>query len=284
MALSGRLHLVNIISWRGAQDFFPRYYLMAKAKVNESKGMVDCRLLYFPHFGDCRDMQLEPELSGNAGDSPRPGLGTTTFLESKPAGAMKACHNCGIALYDDEKYFTIGGQLTCEYCSKKVKGKVSKGGASAAPVANRAVESSSAPLVNGIVAAVVAAAGYAIFATAARADLGFLAFGVGWLVGYAVKRGAGGRTTGSMRFKALVLVYLSLVAAHTFIGLEAGDLTLAAVLTLFLTALAHPLAGGVQNVVYLALGLFQAWRASAPVKVKTKRTVGVPVSRRMATE
>ncbi|MCC6365231.1 MAG: hypothetical protein IT165_17085 [Bryobacterales bacterium] len=256
-------------------------------------------------------MQLEPELSGNAGDSPSPEFKTTTFLDSKPASKMKACHNCGIALYEDDKFYTIGGRLTCEYCSKKVKGKASKGGVAAAPVANRAGTSSSAPLANGIVAAIVAAVVYAIVATAARLEVGFMAFGVGWLVGYAVKSGAQGKTTRSMRFTAVVLVYMSLVVAHTAIGVAAiylfgdaqvqagvqqgvqqmkdagaGGATLGVVLTLLLSSVVHPFVSGVLSLVFLAIGMFQAWRASAPSKAETKDPVGVrpAVSRRMATE
>jgi hypothetical protein len=256
-------------------------------------------------------MQLEPEVSGNAGASPSPGFETTTFLNNKPASTMKACHNCGIALYDDEKFYTIGGQLTCEYCSKKVKGKASRGKAAAAPAASHAGAGNSAPLANGIAAAIVAAVAYAIIATAAHFEMGFMAVGVGWLVGYAVKSGAQGRTTGSMRFTAVVLVYLSLVAAHMAIGLAtiylfgdaqlqagmqqaaqhmkgagAGAATLGVMLTLFLSALVYPFVGGALSVVFLAIGMFQAWRASAPAKVETKDSVGVraEVTRRMATE
>jgi len=232
-------------------------------------------------------MQLESELSGNAGDSPSPGFKATTFLESKPASAMKACHNCGIALYDDEKFYTIGGRLTCEYCSQKVKGRVSKGSAAAAPVAGPAGGGSSAPLMNGIAAAVVAAVAYAILAAAARFEIGFMAFGVGWLVGYAVKSGAQGRTTGSMRFTAAVLVYLSLVAAHMAIGLAASpDGQLQAGRQPFLAALVYPFSGGYTGLLFLAAGMIQAWRASAPAKLETKDPVGArpAVTRRMATE
>lgn len=81
-------------------------------------------------------------------------------------------------------------------------------------------------LLLGIVAAVAAGTAWYIFAVITEITIGYLAIGVGWLVGMAVVRGAGGKRGKKLQITAVLLTLMAIVAAElaTFFYIGAREI------------------------------------------------------------
>jgi hypothetical protein len=72
-------------------------------------------------------------------------------------------------------------------------------------------------LITGIVAAVVAGIAWYLVAVTTKTEFGYLALGIGYLIGYAVFWGAGKKRGIQLQLAAVVLTIISLVVAEAFI-------------------------------------------------------------------
>ena len=104
------------------------------------------------------------------------------------------------------EYFDLGGQVLCERCRRRLE---------LAADTPRGV----APLLiagaSGLAAGIAGAIVYYSVIAIAHLEIGIVAILIGYMVGYAVRRGAGGR--GGLRFQvlAVALTYLSVAFAYT---------------------------------------------------------------------
>ncbi len=167
--------------------------------------------------------------------------------------ATRACGSCGqnIAL----EYFAAGDMVVCPACADRVSGA----GASKLAVL-RAIG-------YGLGAALLGTLVWWLIMKITGLELGIVAIAVGYLVGYAVRRGSDG--AGGWRFQAIAmaLTYLSITASYVPLVLEGlragpGDPTLALGLVLGL-ALAGPFLAGVKNILgifIIGVALYEAWK------------------------
>jgi hypothetical protein len=109
-------------------------------------------------------------------------------------------------------YYRINGNMACEPCTSQAKPNL--------PTDSHAAYSRA--ILYGIGAAIVGMIVYALFEIATGIIIGYLAIGVGYLVGKAMKRGSNGRGGRRYQIAAALLTYASVslaaipVAIHSF--------------------------------------------------------------------
>jgi hypothetical protein len=204
------------------------------------------------------------------------------------------CENCHSAI--DTKYFQINGHVCCERCKTAIE-------AAAEPPTGFWPFAMAASV--GFAAALVGAAIYWAVLALAHLQIGLVAILIGYMVGTAVRRGAGMR--GSLRFQilAVVLTYGAVALAYTPVvvsaalkaqqtksartatdpGTQQTALTSAnrprqpgpilALLTMFGFIAALPvlvvvgsLPGGLLSGLIIGFGLQQAWRITAQTRIE----------------
>jgi hypothetical protein len=196
-----------------------------------------------------------------------------------PDASPRTCVGCNTVIRDS--YYTAGGRLICTNCADRIHAtKPPEPGTKG--LLRAALYGAGAALLGTIVYfAVLALSGY---------EIGFIAVGVGWLVGKAVHKGGFGCGGWKLQALAVGLTYCSIVgsyvplAVRTIIAKQSQSATSAAdrpalqspessstagvgimlgLLLLFGYALAAPFLAGFRNILGLfiiGLGLYEAWR------------------------
>ena len=202
------------------------------------------------------------------------------------ADAVKSCERCAAVI--DGSYFVADGAVVCSTCADAAS-SVKPPGPGAKGLLRAMLFGSGAALLGTLVYfAILAITGY---------EIGWIAVGVGWLVGKAVHRGGYGRGGWKLQALAIGLTYLSIVASHVTMGIKemvervqkkqtqvaatspvpppVGSKTApvsqaAAVVVLFMLVLALPFLAGFQNIigiVIICIGLFEAWKINRRPKL-----------------
>lgn len=208
--------------------------------------------------------------------------------------SVRVCQRCNMML--DEEFTIVHGKPACAYCTTILKGqKKDPSGSSTAQIAARKQDSNATSegggmplaLAYGFASSLFSATAYAAIVIATQFEIGFFAVGMGWAVGSAVRKGNGRAAGTGLRVAALAFVYLALVLAYTGIGVhsvynsadtstapyrELLDQTLArlgsagagtAITVVLVSVLAmtllFPLTGGLFGLLFLAIGMHQAW-------------------------
>ncbi|HTK29821.1 MAG TPA: hypothetical protein VL309_09735 [Vicinamibacterales bacterium] len=148
---------------------------------------------------------------------PRPGEPLQFDSVSTPAAAgadarpSVACTGCGARMADE--YYEVNGRAFCARCRRQID-------AFAAAPAGLAPFLTAAAF--GIAAGVAGAVVYYLFIAITNLEIGIVAILIGYMVGYAVRRGAGGR--GGRRFQvlAVTLTYLSVALAYAPLVLKSA--------------------------------------------------------------
>ncbi len=234
----------------------------------------------------------------------QPSFDTATTAGGAPVPEVqRVCQRCNMML--DNDYTLVHGKPACEYCAVKLKTeKHSVPAASASPSANESMRDAVAAvtaanssgggaplaLAYGFAASLVSATVYAGVVIATQFEIGFMAVGVGWLIGKAVRRGNGAEAGTGLKIGAILLVYLAMVLAYSGIGVHAvynsadsesaaykemldetvGKLNQAGagvtagvlLISVLSMALVFPFAGGLFGLLFVALGMHQAWATS----------------------
>jgi hypothetical protein len=122
-------------------------------------------------------------------------------VHADPSAEATRCANCRSPIVD--RYFAAGGAILCASCKSALERTLSAPATAGGMV--RAV-------LFGLVAAVIGAAIY-LGVLATGWEIALVAILVGWIVGWAVRRGAG---TGGRRFQllAVALTYLAIATAY----------------------------------------------------------------------
>ena len=121
----------------------------------------------------------------------------------------------------------------------------------------------------GLGAAIAGAAIYYGVIAITNFEIGLVAILIGYMVGYSVRKGAGGR--GGRRFQvlALVLTYWSVGLAYTplaFKELSLGMFVFVFALPVMYIVGSFP--GGILSALIIAIGLHQAWSMTGPHKLQ----------------
>lgn len=181
----------------------------------------------------------------------------------------------------DNQFFLIEGKPTCDYCAEKLQPKPEK--KDVQPSGNMM-----GGLLCGMIGAILGAILYATVAIVTGYEIGFVAMAVGMIVGWSVKKGAGGRGSRALQITAMILVYFSVVGGLIPAGLkqvyDAADTeskqkmqemvnkvrgestggTIVAGFAVFLvTALIYPISGDLLGLLFIAIGMYEAWRICA---------------------
>jgi hypothetical protein len=125
-----------------------------------------------------------------------------------PAGST--CRNCGRTLL--EEYFDVNGAPVCASCRDLLEQY-------GQPI--RGVIAMARPALFGLGAAVAGAILYYGVIAITNMEIGLVAIAIGFMVGYAVRKGTGGRGGRAFQIMALVLTYWSVGLAY--IPLAFGD-------------------------------------------------------------
>lgn len=118
--------------------------------------------------------------------------------------ASVACNECAAPLRTE--YFHVRGSVMCAMCTARLERE-------AAPLQEWLPVLRGA--VFGLAAAMLGAAIYYSFVTITDFELGLIAIVSGYLVGWAVRRGAGGRGGRRLQVAAVAMTYVSMALAYT---------------------------------------------------------------------
>jgi len=184
----------------------------------------------------------------------------------QPPGAV-VCHMCKTPI--STEYFHVNGAVLCERC-KDIAAAVLSSPRGKGPFLRGALY--------GIGAAVAGAAIYYAVIALLNLEIGIVAILIGYMVGVAVRKGAGG---GGRRYQvlALILTYLSVGLAYTPLGLSSVSNEPMAVLiisgavmvvSLPVMAIIGSGASGILSAIIIGVGLQQAWRMTAAPVVSVK--------------
>ena len=144
----------------------------------------------------------------DASPDPAPRLQFDTAIEPKPIGAdgserlQATCAACGRPIAD--AYFDINGTTVCETCHGEIARQAET---------PRGVGILVLAIAFGVAAAVAGAALYYAVIAITKLEIGIVAIAIGYMVGFSVRKGAGG---GGRRFQviALVLTYWAVGLAY----------------------------------------------------------------------
>jgi len=144
----------------------------------------------------------------DATPDPAPRLQFDTAIEPKPIGAdgserlQATCAACGRPIAD--AYFDINGTTVCETCHGEIARQAET---------PRGVGILVRAIAFGVAAAVAGAALYYAVIAITKLEIGIVAIAIGYMVGFSVRKGAGG---GGRRFQviALVLTYWAVGLAY----------------------------------------------------------------------
>lgn len=186
-----------------------------------------------------------------------------------------ACAFCRSPIH--EQYWQINKRAACGRCREQVQREIETSMTRARFLS---------ALQYGALAAVAGCAGWIVISKVTGYEIGIVAIGIGYLVGKAVRKGAGGFGGRRYQVLAMLLTYSSIALAslpaifealrqaphHAVAAASPG---LGAMLWSWVVilgfALASPFLGGMQNfmgLIIIGIGLYEAWKFTRPLPVQ----------------
>jgi hypothetical protein len=176
--------------------------------------------------------------------------------EFASASAGKVCAVCKTPITDT--YFEAVGHVLCPTCAARFSGDELD-----PTIVGRAA-------LYGLGAAAVGALGWHLLSRA-LGEWGFIAIGVGYLVGRAIRKGAGGRGGPLFQAFAVGLTYIAVAVSHTLRMLDYIDASdSVSYVKLFAGQLVAPFASGGRNIiglVIIGIALWEAWRLTRAIPI-----------------
>lgn len=205
---------------------------------------------------------------------------TLSFERAEFENQQKATLSCGYCQKPLRvQYWQIAKRPACAECRSVVEREV---------LASKSRARFLGALQYGVLAAIVGSLGWIVISKITGYQIGFVAIGVGYLVGKAVRKGAGGFGGRRYQYLSLFLTYSAIALASLPAIIDAvrhahtGDASAAPSplglggllwgwLVLLAFAYASPFLGGVQNIMGLfiiAIGLYEAWKLTRAVPLQ----------------
>lgn len=187
-------------------------------------------------------------------------VSTNAPMGGQSAARAVICKACSKPIASD--YFHLNGTIACESCRNAI-------------AAAHATPEGMMPFARaaglGILAALAGAALYYGVIALANLEIGIIAIAIGYMVGWAVRKGADGR--GGLRFQilAVALTYWAVGLAYAPLILKDSTMALS---TQFFYVFALPIlvitggGSGFITAIIIAVGLRQAWRMTAAPTLK----------------
>jgi hypothetical protein len=202
------------------------------------------------------------------GSPPDAGLQFDKVEHAAPPAAP-SCGACRRPITDE--YFEIGGHMICAGCARAIAA-----GDTGAVFARA--------LAYGAGAAVVGTLVWFAILMALDMQLGLVAIAVGLFVGWAVRKGSGGRGGWHYQATAMILTYVSIAASWIPIMIkfaEADGLVFTGVAdyaAVFLNALVRPFHDGtVMGWIIIGIALYEGWKMNRRVPVNGPFRLGAGV-------
>jgi hypothetical protein len=202
---------------------------------------------------------------------------TASTASAAPARLSVTCAACHTSI--ETEYFHVNGNIFCGRCRTAVE--------SAARTPQGVI-----PLITagvfGLGAGIVGAVIYYAVIAIAHVEVGIVAILIGYMVGYAVRKGARGR--GGLRFQvlAVALTYASVALAYAPIavrgmapGLGALVFLLALIAALPVLTVVGSFPSGLISAFIIFIGMRQAWRMTGAPRLEVRgpyRVGAAPVS------
>jgi hypothetical protein len=202
---------------------------------------------------------------------------TASTASAAPARLSVTCAACRTSI--ETEYFHVNGNIFCGRCRTAVE--------SAARTPQGVI-----PLITagvfGLGAGIVGAVIYYAVIAIAHVEVGIVAILIGYMVGYAVRKGARGR--GGLRFQvlAVALTYASVALAYAPIavrgmapGLGALVFLLALIAALPVLTVVGSFPSGLISAFIIFIGMRQAWRMTGAPRLEVRgpyRVGAAPVS------
>ena len=182
---------------------------------------------------------------------------TTLPSGAPPASPGVTCVVCGKSV--GAEYYTANGKPVCESCRAVV-------------MSAAATPRSAGPLLLaalfGIGAAIAGAAIYYGVIALAHVEIGIVAILIGYMVGWAVRKGAGGRGGRRFQILAVVLTYFSVGLAYSPLAFKQLSGSIGALVPLIFALPVMSILGslpfGLISALIIFIGLRQAWVMTAP--------------------
>lgn len=159
------------------------------------------------------------------------------------------CTVCKTAITSD--YFQVNGQVVCPPCRKSIELSMTGGSGSA-----RYVRALAFAVAAGVAGWVVYYAVLALFSL----QVGLIAILVGYMVGFAVKKGCGSRGGWVYQTMAVLITYISIAASYIpSIMQEVEEITLLGAIIIAPLVPFLTLPDNLIGLLIIAFGLYQAW-------------------------
>ncbi len=188
------------------------------------------------------------------------------------APALLTCGYCGQSLTG--QYWQISKRPACESCRHVVQREL------AASSSQRHFLTAAG---YGVGAAIAGSVVWALIEKVFHAQVGIVAIGIGYVVGRAVRKGAGGFGGRRYQVLAVALTYSSIALASLpdVLAYSPPSAPLAMLVGL---AFVSPFLGGTENVIgwfIIAIGLYQAWKLTRalPIQVLGPFSLAAPSTR-----
>jgi hypothetical protein len=170
------------------------------------------------------------------------------------------CASCGRPIATE--YYDVHGKPVCASCKQILEAHQATGISGPNMIQS---------IVFGLGAAVVGGFLYYLFISKTGWDLSLIAIAIGYMVGYSVRKGAGGRGGRPLQIIAVVLTYFAI--GITYLGLVTGysNLSVATIPVLFMLPVrwvTNSMPGGILSAIIIGVGLYQAWQMTGSHELK----------------
>lgn len=199
--------------------------------------------------------EVEPSVAESAGSA----LSFERAEFENPPPVALACGYCGQALKG--QYWEISKRPACESCRNLVQRELS---------ASTSHRHFLRAVGYGLGAAVAGSVVWELIEKVFHAQVGLVAIGIGYVVGRAVRKGAGGFGARRYQVLALLLTYSSIALAslpEVLLAAPSG----ASLPFLIGLCFVSPFLGGAENAIgwfIIAIGLYQAWKLTRAVPIQ----------------
>ena len=163
----------------------------------------------------------------------------------------------------ESSYFHLAGHVICPACAELVRGRQQR------PPDALALRG----VLFGLGAAAACSAAYAVITMVTGLELALISIAVGYLVGRAIRIGAGGLGARRLQIAAVVLTYLAITISYVPVIVRQLNAPAAKILSalpsVMAIAIVSPLlslsdgVGGILGILIILFGLMQAWRQTA---------------------
>lgn len=185
---------------------------------------------------------------------------TPVSLGGSGGGTEMTCASCRRAITGT--YHTVNGEPICENC------RVILGNATSSPTAPALLVKA---IIYGFGATLAGAFIYWAVIRFANLEIGLVAILSGWMIGKALRAGAGGRGGLALQVIGAALVYLSVAMAYFPFVYSAGSGSGEPLSLLVIVALLSPVrsvfssgSGGIISALIIGFGMMQAWQQAKP--------------------